>query len=65
MGLLCSGLPSQAFEYIRYNNGLDSEASYPYKAHDEKCNFIPSNVVAKVTDVFNITAVSVCVCCVR
>lgn len=55
-----SGLPSQAFEYIHYNDGLDSEASYPYKAHDEKCAFMPSAVAAKVADVVNITAVSLC-----
>ena len=54
----CSGLPSQAFEYIRYNKGLESEKSYPYKAHDETCHFQPSEVAANVTDVVNITAVS-------
>jgi cathepsin H len=24
------GLPSQAFEYIRYNGGIDFENAYPY-----------------------------------
>lgn len=27
----CRGLPSQAFEYIRYNKGIMGEDSYPYK----------------------------------
>lgn len=26
-----SGLPSQAFEYIKYNKGLMTEEDYPYK----------------------------------
>ncbi|XP_064390252.1 pro-cathepsin H-like [Halichondria panicea] len=50
------GLPSQAFEYIHYNQGIDSEASYQYKAHDEVCTYKPSQVAATVTDVFNITS---------
>ncbi|XP_070542637.1 pro-cathepsin H-like isoform X2 [Ptychodera flava] len=49
------GLPSQAFEYIRYNNGLESEADYPYTAKDGKCKFDPSKTVAYVADVVNIT----------
>ncbi len=57
-----SGLPSQAFEYIHYNKGLESEASYPYKAHDGTCHFNPSNVAATVASVVNITAVSLFVC---
>lgn len=28
----CRGLPSQAFEYIRYNKGIMAEDAYPYKA---------------------------------
>jgi cathepsin H len=47
------GLPSQAFEYIRYNKGIESESDYPYVGVDEKCNFNPSKVVATVNGVHN------------
>ena len=57
MSLNCRGLPSQAFEYIHYNGGLESEADYPYKAHNEKCQFDVSKVAATVTNVVNITQV--------
>lgn len=49
------GLPSQAFEYILYNGGLDSEDSYPYHAKTESCKFNPDAVAIKVKDVVNIT----------
>lgn len=49
------GLPSQAFEYIHYNKGIEGEVDYPYKAHDEKCRFDPSKVRATVEKSFNIT----------
>jgi len=35
-----------AFEYIKYNNGIDSEKSYPYTASDGKCRFKPEDIVA-------------------
>lgn len=49
------GLPSQAFEYIRFNHGIELESEYPYVGRDEKCRFDPSKVVATVTDVHNFT----------
>lgn len=33
------GLPSHAFEYIRYAGGLDTEFHYQYKAADGNCSF--------------------------
>nr|KJB82995.1 hypothetical protein B456_013G224100 [Gossypium raimondii] len=49
------GLPSQAFEYIKYNGGLDTEEAYPYTAKDGKCKFSPENVGVQVIDSVNIT----------
>lgn len=43
------GLMDQAFAYIKANNGIDTEASYPYKAVDGKCQFNPANVGATDT----------------
>lgn len=36
------GLPSHAFEYIRYSGGLDTELNYKYTATDDNCTFDPS-----------------------
>ena len=55
--MLYSGLPSQAFEYIHYNGGLESEESYPYTAENGKCHFNSSLVAATVAGVVNITKV--------
>nr|XP_060611417.1 pro-cathepsin H [Anolis sagrei ordinatus] len=52
----CSGgLPSQAFEYILYNQGLMDEDSYPYHAQNGTCKFQREKAVAFVKDVVNIT----------
>ncbi|XP_046897895.1 pro-cathepsin H-like [Hypomesus transpacificus] len=50
------GLPSQAFEYIKYSNGLMTEDDYPYVGHDKLCNFKPELAAAFVKDVVNITS---------
>eukprot|EP00250_Pteridium_aquilinum_P002357 c12555_g1_i2 orf=190-1305(+) len=49
------GLPSQAFEYIRFNGGLDTEDAYPYKAQDGACQYNQDTVGVQVYDVVNIT----------
>jgi cathepsin H len=49
------GLPSQAFEYIMYNGGIERESDYPYKGRDGKCRYNSSMVAATVKDVVNIT----------
>ncbi|XP_069480284.1 pro-cathepsin H [Ambystoma mexicanum] len=52
----CSGgLPSQAFEYIRYNRGIMPEEEYPYKAENGTCHFQPEKAAVLVKDVVNIT----------
>mmetsp|Transcript_27629 Transcript_27629/g.60828 ORF Transcript_27629/g.60828 Transcript_27629/m.60828 type:complete len:463 (-) Transcript_27629:197-1585(-) len=54
----CSGgLPSQAYEYIKYSGGMDFENSYEYKATDGKECLAGDGVVgAKVAEVYNITS---------
>ncbi|KMZ71835.1 Cathepsin L-like cysteine proteinase [Zostera marina] len=49
------GLPSQAFEYIKYNGGLDTEESYPYVGANGACHFRNKNVGVKIADSVNIT----------
>ncbi|KAH7572055.1 hypothetical protein JRO89_XS04G0194600 [Xanthoceras sorbifolium] len=52
----CSGgLPSQAFEYIKYNGGLDTEEAYPYTGKDGKCKFSTENIGVQVLESVNIT----------
>ncbi|CAA7030952.1 unnamed protein product [Microthlaspi erraticum] len=49
------GLPSQAFEYIKYNGGLDTEKDYPYTGKDGDCKFSAENIGVQVVDSVNIT----------
>ena len=55
--IITRGLPSQAFEYIHYNGGLESEKDYPYRAENGKCHFNQSEVAATVAAVMNISQV--------
>jgi len=50
------GLPSQAFEYLKYNGGQDTESQYPYTAVTGKTCKYDGKPAAQVADVVNITA---------
>ncbi|XP_059159061.1 procathepsin L-like [Physella acuta] len=46
----CSGgYMTNAYEYIKENHGIDSEASYPYEGAEGVCRFKSANVGANVT----------------
>lgn len=42
------GLPSHAFEYLKYSGGIQSEKDYHYEAANRRCRFDASKVVLKV-----------------
>ncbi|XP_046336481.2 procathepsin L-like [Haliotis rufescens] len=48
------GLMNQAFKYIKVNKGIDTEASYPYKARNGKCHFKRADVGATDTGAVDI-----------
>merc|ERR1712087_620240 len=51
------GLPSHAFEYIKYAGGLDTEDSYAYHASDEgPCKKSSCTYGAHVAEIYNITS---------
>ncbi len=43
------GLMDSAFQYIKANEGIDTEKSYPYEAVDGKCRFKKEDVGATDT----------------
>ncbi|CAN1136343.1 Thiol protease aleurain, partial [Linum perenne] len=49
------GLPSQAFEYIKYNGGLETEEAYPYTGKNGLCKYSAQNIGVQVVDSVNIT----------
>ncbi|CAN0839397.1 Thiol protease aleurain-like [Linum grandiflorum] len=49
------GLPSQAFEYIKYNGGLETEEAYPYTGKNGLCKYSAQNIGVQVLDSVNIT----------
>ncbi|CAF1437123.1 unnamed protein product [Adineta steineri] len=43
------GEPIQAYEYIKENNGIDTEDAYPYEGDSNRCRFKAEGVGATVT----------------
>ncbi|XP_033725078.1 cathepsin L1-like [Pecten maximus] len=53
------GLMDNGFRYIKENNGIDTEESYPYRGKDGKCKFEASNVGATDTGFVDVKSKSV------
>ncbi|CAN1160562.1 Pro-cathepsin H [Linum perenne] len=49
------GLPSQDFEYIKYNDILETEEAYPYTGNNGLCKYSTQNIGAQVLDSVDIT----------
>ncbi|CAH2326794.1 cathepsin K [Pelobates cultripes] len=43
------GYMTNAFEYVKDNNGIDSEEAYPYIGEDQECQYTPSGSAATCT----------------
>jgi len=50
------GLMDQAFEYIKENKGIDTEASYPYTAEDGSCKYKAKSKGATCTGYVDISS---------
>jgi len=50
------GLMTQAMDYIISNNGIDTEASYPYTAQDGTCSFNAANVGSTLKSYSNVAS---------
>ena len=50
------GWPNAGLSYIKYNNGVDTEKSYPYNTMDGNCTFNKSDIGATVNSVVNISS---------
>ena len=44
----------QAYQYIKANNGIDTEEAYPYEDDDNLCRFRPDNVGATIISFSNV-----------
>lgn len=45
------GFPDDAMRYVENNNGIDTEASYPYIGEDGSCHYNKTNIGAMVREV--------------
>jgi len=51
------GAPAYAMQYIISNEGIDTEASYPYTAEDgPSCQYNPANSAANLTAIVNVAS---------
>ncbi|KAG7153917.1 digestive cysteine proteinase 2 [Homarus americanus] len=50
------GWMNDAFDYIKANNGIDTEAAYPYEARDGSCRFDSNSVAATCSGHTNIAS---------